>query len=77
MVEPQEFCAPDPASCRPVGSPVAAVSLTAQRLSELDSVTQHVNHGVKETPDYQQFGREDVWSYPTNGKTRVGRATRF
>lgn len=63
-----QFCAHDPASCRPRGPAVASVALTPRRMADLEAVTRRVNHSIKETPDFAQFGREDVWSYPANGK---------
>jgi predicted transglutaminase-like cysteine proteinase len=63
-----EFCAHNPAACRPSGPAVASIVLTPQRLADLTAVTRRVNHSVRETTDFEQFGREDVWSYPVNGK---------
>ena len=63
-----EFCAHNAAACRPSGPTITAIRLTPWRLAELKAVTRRVNHSVTDTPDDKQYGRADVWAYPTNGK---------
>ena len=48
--------------------PVAQVSLTPQRMAELQHVNSYVNNTIVEVSDMQQYGREDVWTLPTSGK---------
>lgn len=55
------------------GSPAAkasgaAVALTPERMSLLQEINNHVNATVQEVSDSEQYGREDVWRIPTNGK---------
>jgi predicted transglutaminase-like cysteine proteinase len=44
------------------------ITLTAQRLSELQQVNYHVNSTITEVSDLEQYGREDLWTLPTSGK---------
>jgi predicted transglutaminase-like cysteine proteinase len=46
----------------------ARVPLNAERMRQLSEVNQRVNTTVTEVTDLEQYGREDVWRIPTNGK---------
>jgi len=46
----------------------ATVSLTPERMSQLQQVNTHVNSTITEVSDLELYGREDVWALPVNGK---------
>ena len=46
----------------------AGVTLTPERMAELQQVNDHVNSTIVEVSDMEQYGREDVWTLPTSGK---------
>jgi predicted transglutaminase-like cysteine proteinase len=48
--------------------PNRQISLTAERMAQLQQVNSHVNSTVREVSDLEQYGREDVWALPTSGK---------
>ena len=48
--------------------PGRQVSLTSERMAQLQQVNSHVNSTVREISDLEQYGREDVWALPTSGK---------
>ncbi len=48
--------------------PAAPIALTAERMAELVRVNGHVNSTIVEVSDMEQYGREDVWALPVNGK---------
>lgn len=46
----------------------ASVSLTPQRMAELQQINTYVNSTVTEVSDQELYGKEDVWALPVNGK---------
>lgn len=44
------------------------VTLTPERMAQLQQVNSHVNSTIVEVSDMEQYGREDVWTLPTSGK---------
>jgi predicted transglutaminase-like cysteine proteinase len=44
------------------------VPLTEERAALLQQVNSHVNSTIREVPDLEQYGRDDVWALPTSGK---------
>ncbi|MBL0404588.1 transglutaminase-like cysteine peptidase [Microvirga aerilata] len=51
-----------------LAKPSRQVSLTSERMAQLQQVNSHVNSTVREVSDLEQYGREDVWALPTSGK---------
>src|SRR5215208_3156133 len=48
--------------------PGGSFALTAERMSQLQQINNHVNSTIREVSDLEQYGREDVWTLPTSGK---------
>jgi predicted transglutaminase-like cysteine proteinase len=48
--------------------PGSQVVLNADRMAQLQQVNSHVNSTITEVSDMEQYGRDDVWALPTNGK---------
>ncbi|MCB8819176.1 transglutaminase-like cysteine peptidase [Microvirga rosea] len=48
--------------------PAVGVTVTAERMAELQRVNTFVNSTIVEMSDMEQYGREDVWTLPTSGK---------
>jgi predicted transglutaminase-like cysteine proteinase len=44
------------------------VVLNADRMAQLQQVNSYVNNTVAEVSDMEQYGRDDVWALPINGK---------
>lgn len=64
-----ELCRRMPGECRPNAASRAAapVELTRQLWSRLIDVNNNVNGSVVPMTDREIWGREEVWSYPTDG----------
>ena len=52
------------ASAKPVGQ----ITLTPERMAQLQQVNSHVNSTIVEVSDMEQYGREDVWTLPMSGR---------
>jgi len=48
--------------------PAAGVMMTPERMAELQRINTFVNSTIVEVSDWEQYGREDVWTLPTSGK---------
>lgn len=62
-----QFCRSSPSDCSV--SPLSAqrMKLTPTRIAELDRVNRRVNAEVQPMTDQEQFGVEELWTYPTAG----------
>jgi predicted transglutaminase-like cysteine proteinase len=62
------FCANNPAECRRSGALTRQVLLTPEHQRDLQEVNGRVNSTISEVSDRDHYGREDVWSIPTDGR---------
>ncbi len=62
-----DFCKANPAECSIRPSNRAPATMTKALWRELTSVTVKINAAVKPMSDMDQWGKEDVWSYPDTG----------
>ena len=51
-----------------MAKPARQVVLTPERMAELHHINRYVNSTIIEVSDLEQYGREDVWALPVNGK---------
>ena len=61
-----EFCARQPADCRPLGGSDAKVELTAERWRVLGEINSFVNRKIRPANDIELHGVPERWSIPTN-----------
>lgn len=59
-----EFCQRDPAECRPI-SEAAPHALDRKGWAQMIEVNNHFNTTVLPRTDMQIWGREELWSYPS------------
>ena len=59
-----EFCIRYPGECSEVTAMPRPVTLTPQRLTELDRVQWEVNRQVRPREDLDQYGKAEYWNYP-------------
>lgn len=59
-----EFCIRIPGECSEVTAMPRPVTLTPQRLTELDRVQWEVNRQVRPREDLDQYGKAEYWNYP-------------
>lgn len=62
------FCAEEPAECAQKSTVSSPVHLTTRTLDVIKRVNQWVNASIRPVTDAWQWGREDRWSYPDNGR---------
>jgi predicted transglutaminase-like cysteine proteinase len=62
-----EFCKRFSGDCAVRGDEPNQVDLTPETWALLERVNLSVNRRIKEQPDPEHYGREDVWTYPTDG----------
>jgi predicted transglutaminase-like cysteine proteinase len=62
-----DFCKANPAECSIRPRNLAPATMTDALWRKLTSVTVKVNAAVKPMSDMDQWGKEDVWSYPVTG----------
>jgi predicted transglutaminase-like cysteine proteinase len=62
-----EFCQRLPAECREVTPKQPPVALTRKLWASMVDVNNAVNTMVTPETDMEIWGKEEVWSYPTNG----------
>ncbi len=64
----RQFCRDNPAECRV--SPMRAEMVRADRNSwaTLVRINAHVNTAIEPMTDLDQYGRDEVWTYPTSGR---------
>lgn len=63
-----EFCQSRPQECRQLTPKQAPVELTRKLWDKIVRVNNAVNTSVMPLTDMEMWGREEVWSYPTNGQ---------
>lgn len=61
-----EFCRSYPGECRSTGPRPAPLTLTAGAWGALTRVNAQVNRAYKPMTDFDMWGQEEVWSYPTD-----------
>lgn len=61
-----EFCQREPEECRQKTQRQATVKLTRKTWSTLVAVNDAVNSTVEPLTDLEIWGKEEVWSFPTN-----------
>ena len=60
-----EFCRRMPEECRQTATEVRRVSVTPERLNELDTVNRAVNREIEPASDMEIYGRTEYWTIPT------------
>lgn len=60
-----EFCQSNPRECVSTGAKPAALKLTAAAWGAMTRVNAQVNRTYKPMTDFEMWGQEEVWSYPT------------
>ena len=61
-----EFCQREPGECRQKTARQAPVELTRQLWAAMIDINNAVNAAVTPRTDMEMWGKEEVWSYPTN-----------
>lgn len=62
-----QFCRTSPVDCDVAPAKAQRVKLNGARIAELDRVNRQVNTAVQPMTDQEQFGVEELWTYPTAG----------
>ncbi|WP_192255108.1 transglutaminase-like cysteine peptidase [Mesorhizobium silamurunense] len=62
-----DFCKAHPSECNIRPANLAPAKLTDGLLRRLISVTARVNAAVKPMSDLDNYGKDEVWTYPDNG----------
>lgn len=71
------FCRRNPSECAPARSqgiaaaPRAAVTLTSERLAQLDAINRSVNAAVHPITDQRLYDRVELWTYPRLARLRL------
>jgi predicted transglutaminase-like cysteine proteinase len=60
-----EFCQRTPEECKPGPPEEQRFSATPERLSELHSINQAVNHEIAAATDLEIYGQTEYWTLPT------------
>lgn len=60
-----EFCRAYPRECRPTGARPAPLAVTAPIWAAVTRVNIQVNNAYEPKTDFEMWGREEVWSFPT------------
>jgi predicted transglutaminase-like cysteine proteinase len=61
-----ELCQRLPSECRVLRSNISAVKLTQATWSRIIDINAAVNSMIRPVTDQELWGKEEVWSYPTN-----------
>lgn len=61
-----EFCQREPEECRQKTARQQPVELTRQLWAAIIEINNRVNSAVTPRTDMEMWGKEEVWSYPTN-----------
>jgi predicted transglutaminase-like cysteine proteinase len=61
-----EFCQREPQECRQKTPKQAPVELTRKLWAAMIEINNAVNASVSPRTDMEMWGKEEVWSYPTN-----------
>ena len=60
-----EFCRRMPEECRKTTTEAGRLSLTPERLNELDTVNSAINREIEPASDMEMYGRSEYWTIPT------------
>lgn len=64
----RQFCRDNPADCRTRPARIEAVVLDRTSWGELVRINAHVNTAIEPMTDIDQYGVDEVWTYPTSGR---------
>jgi predicted transglutaminase-like cysteine proteinase len=64
----RQFCRDYPVDCQARPARIENVSLTRVAWAELVRINNHVNTAIEPVTDIDQYGVDEVWTYPTSGK---------
>ncbi|GGK52652.1 transglutaminase-like cysteine peptidase [Salinarimonas ramus] len=64
----EQFCARWPAECRVGRGRAGRIAASSANLALLDRVNRSVNSEIELVTDLEQWGRNDVWSMPVDGR---------
>ncbi|MCZ0736508.1 transglutaminase-like cysteine peptidase [Phreatobacter sp. AB_2022a] len=63
-----QFCAHFPEDCRSRPARIETLALTRAAWGQLTSINAHVNAAIEPVTDMEQYGQEEVWTYPLSGR---------
>jgi len=63
-----QFCEQYPADCNARPARVESVTLTRAVWGQLVRINSHVNAAIEPVTDMEQYGVEEVWTYPISGR---------
>jgi predicted transglutaminase-like cysteine proteinase len=63
-----QFCSENPADCAQRSSSSRSLTLTSAAFSQLARVNLAVNREIEQVSDQENFGVEEYWTYPVDGK---------
>ncbi|MDQ0469129.1 transglutaminase-like cysteine peptidase [Labrys wisconsinensis] len=63
-----QFCQTYPGDCQAGDQEARDVVLTKATWRDLGAVNDQVNRAIEPMTDLENYGREEWWAYPTNGK---------
>lgn len=63
-----EFCKANPAECLIRPSDTSVLAMTDAEWTLVTAVNIDVNRAIKPTSDIDNYGLDEVWAYPDNGK---------
>jgi predicted transglutaminase-like cysteine proteinase len=63
-----QFCEDNPLDCKDYSLPATLLKLDKNAYSRLETINREVNNTIKEVSDLQQYGEEELWTYPKSGK---------
>ena len=64
----RQFCRDYPVECRARPARIESLSLTRAAWAELVRINAHVNTTITPVTDIDQYGVDEVWTYPTSGR---------
>lgn len=64
----QQFCRDNPAECRARPARIEAVRVDRASWATLTRINAHVNTAIEPMTDIDQYGVDEVWTYPTSGR---------
>jgi predicted transglutaminase-like cysteine proteinase len=64
----QQFCRDQPADCARENGPARDVVLSKTAWRDLVTLNKRVNEAIEPVTDLDNYGRVEVWTYPTGGR---------
>ncbi|PTM52377.1 transglutaminase-like cysteine peptidase [Phreatobacter oligotrophus] len=64
----RQFCRDMPAECRTRPRSVEVIRTGGTAWATIIRINAHVNTAIEPVTDIDQYGREEVWTYPTSGR---------